>query len=61
MTEQPDTLSLTEARYDTVEIVEVSDHITMIQKDENGDSNIIVMGPAQQEELLRLLQGRKGH
>lgn len=57
---QPDALRLTEDKYDTLELIEVDDHLILIQVGEDGEAETLVIGPQQQADLLKVLQQRLG-
>lgn len=53
---QPDSLRLVEEKYDTLELIDLSDHLVMIQVSEDGESETLVIGPQQAKALLQVLQ-----
>jgi hypothetical protein len=57
---QPDSVSISEARFDTLELIAVDDHLNMIQVSEDGDSETLVLGPQQLKALYAFLQQREG-
>lgn len=57
---QPDALRLSEDKYDTLEIIDVDDHLILIQVGEDGEAETLVIGPGQQKSLLMILQQRLG-
>lgn len=56
---QPETMTVVEAHFDTLEVVEIDAHLTLLQIDEEGESNTLVIGPEQQEALFQLLLARR--
>lgn len=58
---QPTTLQVVETGFDTVEIVDCGDHVVLMQRDETGEANSIVLGPQALEELraLAVMQGAR--
>lgn len=57
---QPDALRLQEDKYDTLELLDIDDHLVMIQVGEDGEAETLVIGPGQQQSLLTILQQRLG-
>lgn len=53
---QPDSLRLVEEKYDTLELIDLKDHLVMIQVSEDGESETLVIGPKQAKALLQVLQ-----
>ncbi len=60
MQKQPDTLRIEEPRYDALELIPVDDHLVLIQVTEDGEPQMLAIGPQQQMELLKVLQQRLG-
>ncbi|MFC3214636.1 hypothetical protein [Novosphingobium panipatense] len=53
-------MTIEEPNFDTLEIVEIDEHLTLLQVAEDGESNSLVIGPEQQTALLKLLLERQG-
>ena len=49
--QQPQTLTVHDNNFDPVEIVDMGDHVVLMQRDETGEANSIVLGGAALEEL----------
>lgn len=56
---QPDAIRIAEDNYDTLELLDIDDHLVMIQVSENGEDETLVIGPGQQDRLLQVLQSLK--
>jgi hypothetical protein len=60
MIAQPETVRAYEDRYDTLELIPIDRHLTLLQVSEDGESETLVIGPQQQRALLVLLQQMLG-
>lgn len=56
---QPDAIRIAEDNYDTLELLDIDDHLVLIQVSESGEAETLVIGPGQQERLLEVLQKLK--
>lgn len=52
MTDQPNTRTVTEPGFEAVEIIDMGDHLILLQRDEAGEANSVVIGP-ETIELIR--------
>ena len=53
---QPDSLRFQEDKYDTLEVIQIDDHLVLIQVDADGVSETLVIGPQQAAKLAQLVQ-----